>query len=294
MKKLIASIVLSIVCLFLNSALALAERKASSPLSIQSNLEESLIQNLKPISKETFGELQKQDPQIFSDRIDPQKILSVQLNDARKIMGTWVKNRWGPMELFAHPFFRYDNRVLYFSQDVLSVINQEFLVTSLFFPRGRVRKDIAYEKGIIAKGTFFELAGLLLGDGRVVALYPFPIAVHRTDAIFGYLTGNYSLFRVNIADIQSEYGQSYILAHFRGRNSPIENWQAIRGPLRAPVEEIILGPKRKEVQLISALSKRSFSSPALEEYQPPLYMRSNKSTDSPTMALEKTKVKSAQ
>jgi len=222
-------------------------------------------------------QLKSIDPAILDPTNPNLPILLVTFESFRTVLNYGIsKNGWGNMDFFAHHLFNSADHIFYYSHDALKVINTEYDISTVFFPRGYTRREVKSAGQTIPKQTFFDLEGLLLGNGRLVVLYPHHISVHRPDPYYGFLTGNYELYRVNIADIKSTENGPNILSDFRGRDSPNQKFRPVLAPLGLPINEMIYPRGSGRIKVKLGLVHWTFENLKFKKYDPPLYLRDPK------------------
>ena len=178
------------------------------------------------------------------------------------------------MEYFANPYFKNTPYVYYLDEGVLSVINAEYDISTVFFARGFTRRKFRENGHQVPKNKFFNFNTFLVGAGRVVVCYPFHISTKRRDPLYGFLTGNYELYKVNTVRIETVGDQKYVLKDFMGRDDPSHPLQYMRGPLGAPIKTMIYEPEQKKgVLVLLGLAWWTFEHPNFSRYNPPLYVR---------------------
>ena len=119
---------------------------------------------------------------------------------------------------------------------MLDVLEREFVVPVIFPTRGALRKKV----GDLAAGTEFAMDAFVIGNGRLVAIYPHPIEVHRDDPPFDLFSGNYSFFAINVAEIVFKKPDRIILDGLRGRDQGGERYGALGAPLNCKLEGLEL------------------------------------------------------
>lgn len=188
---------------------------------------------LAPIPVSVYDALKRRDFEILRD-IPRERVLLVSEERAGAVLEAMIAAGWGSMHFFAHPLFARDSRVLLFDREVLAFLDRTYMVPAIFPIRGKLREATA---GVPA-GTEFSMESFLIGGGRIVALYPHPVEVHRDDAPFDLFSGNYGFFAVNFADIVPEAPGRLRLDSFRGRNVPGDAFGDIRAPMQCALESL--------------------------------------------------------
>lgn len=214
------------VCLALAAAAsAEAQPWPAPPAPCGASFASCVFGELEPISLETFEALERRDPEILHGT-SRGAVLRTSADRARFVLDAMIEAGWGSMQFFAHPLFARDKRVLFFGPDILELLDREYVIPATFPIRGELREAV----GDHPKGSAFAMEGFLIGNGRVVALYPHAIKVHRVDPPFDLFTGNYSFFAVNVVDNRSTEDHLR-LDHYRGRNRPTDSFGEVRAPL---------------------------------------------------------------
>ncbi len=188
---------------------------------------------LAPASAPVYEALRRRDPEILRDA-PRESVLQVSEERAGEVLEAMIEAGWGSMHFFAHPLFAQDPRVLLFDREVLAFLDRTYSVPAVFPIRGTLRKAT----GKLPAGTEFSMETFLIGRGRIVALYPHPVEVHRDDAPFDLFSGNYGFFEFNYADIIPEPPRRLRLDHFRGRNRPSEAFRDVRAPMQCDLESL--------------------------------------------------------
>lgn len=240
------SAVLAVACIAGVPAVGAAGEVAwpTHPSACGESFASCVFAGLEPVSVETYQALQRRDAEILRGlprkdllRIDPPRV--------RTVLDAIVEAGWGSMDLFAHPVFARDPRVLYFDRDTLLVLDREYVVPVVFAVQGQLRETVAD----VPEGTEFVMEGFLLGNGRLAALYPHPVEIHRDDPPFDLFSGNYGFFTVNFADIVARDPNRLLLDEFRGRDRPSDRFGAIRAPLGCELEAFELKRDDEDVRV---------------------------------------------
>ena len=253
-------------------------------------LDEVVFSRLVPVDEATYQELQRLDPLVLGPDLPRQQVLDVTLEVARDLLDELIAKRWGALHWFAHPGFRRDARVLYYSKDSLTVLDKEYVIPTIFPPSGRTRADLRTSSGVIRAGTYFEADGLLLGRGRLAVWYPLPPYIRRTDPPYDFRGGRYDLHRVNVAQIASPPDGGWVLDRLQGRNHPAQNPSGIGGPFRMPVRRIDLAKGREQITVWGLFGIRvQVEHPLFAHRTPPLYARPPEEVGVPADVLERAR-----
>ena len=254
---------------FLASTFLLLHPSLSHGFAYRTDDIAQLVKPLIPVSSDQLQALRATDPLVLPDDVRSEDVVLVTLPVVRSLMEMMLASGWGSMQLFSHPEFCRDARIFYYPASVLRDIYREFDISTMFVHEGVLRKTVwdPLEEKNLAAGTNFSMSGLLLGRCKIVILYPHPIAFHRSDPLFGFLTGNYEFFRVNTAQIDSNYDGRFALKNLRGRNLPQEGLRPVRGPVRFAMEELVLTADFRHVTVFSGLGWWTFDHPSLERHE---------------------------
>lgn len=270
------------------TASALAGGVRADPAPIR--LEEALFQHLVPVDRATYEELRGLDPALLDDGVLREQVLAMTLEVGRAVLDELIAKGWGALHWFAHPGFRSDPRVVYLSKDVLTVLEKEYVVPTIFPPSGRTRADLRTREGIVPAGTYFEADGMVLGRGRLAVWYPLPPYIRRTDPPYDFRGGRYDLHRLNIADIASPPRGGWALDRLRGRNGPRDAFSGIGGPFRLPIRRIDLASGSARITVWATFGIRvRVEHPRFARRTPPLYARPPEEVGVPADVLERAR-----
>jgi hypothetical protein len=236
---------------------------------------------LSPISSDIKGNLLDLDPAILNGVSENTSVLAVTFDSYRWVLNCLIQKNVGALDFFANPFFQNPTTRFYYSKEVLRVLNLEYDISTVFFPRGVTRRDILIGNQNISKRSFFELHELLLGGGRIIVVYPFHVSVHREDPYFGFLTGNYEFYRVNMAQIESDQDGNYVLSNFRGRDFPTETFRPILAPLGLPIKRVAYRHGEDTIHVDLGLLSWSFEHMPFRRYSSPLYVKTSQESSLP-------------
>jgi len=190
--------------------------------------------DLEPIDVETFEALERRDPEILHGT-SRTAVLRVTPERVRVVLDAMIEAKWGSMQFFAHPVFGRDQRILFFDRAVLEFLGREYVVPATFPIRGVLREAV----GPLPKGEEFAMEAFLIGNGRLVALYPHAIEVHREDPPFDLFSGNYGFYAVNVVDNLSTEDRLR-LHRYRGRNYSTDSFGEVRAPMGCELEGLDL------------------------------------------------------
>ena len=206
-----------------------------------------LVRQMKNISETSFISLKNLDPIVFQPNTVPNHVFIMNEGLSNEALSQFAREKWRSLDFFASPFFQNDTRILYFPKNALRLINQHFDLGCLFPPAGI--NEIS--------GNGFEIEGLLIGNGRMVLIYPEAIRVQRKDPPYSYITGRYEFYRVNVVQIDSSLNQ------FFGRNQPHEKLKPFLGPLGVPIKRITVRDNNQSVRVRAGVVWWTFEHPMI-------------------------------